>query len=467
MRSAKIVCTIGPASSSLDSLRALAKAGMDVARMNFSHGTHDSHREVFTHLRQVSEEIGKPIAILADLSGPKIRIGEIESGEVQIKSGNSITITSQKVLGSAGRVSTTYPDLYKEVHPGMSIFADDGMFEFVVESVENEDIHSRIVTGGLLKSRKGLNFPHSDLSLPALTDKDKLDLQFAVDLGVDYFALSFVRTAQDIIQTKQLAGGIPVIAKVEKPGALDRLTEIADAADGLMVARGDLGIEVGYERVPLIQKRLIRAANRRAKPVITATQMLESMIHNPRPTRAEVSDVANAVLDGTDAVMLSAETASGKYPIEAVQTMVRIIEQVEQEAPPALQGMPEKVGAPSFQNAIAHSAARATIDMHLSAVVVYSETGRSVSLVSAYRPSAPIIGFSRHHNVLNRMALYWGVKPVFGDWAEGVSDIVQQSERTLKAAHLVEPGDEIAITFGLNDGGPPGTTMMRLWRVRG
>ena len=466
MRSAKIVCTIGPASSSLDSIRELAKAGMDIARMNFSHGNHDSHREVYQHLRQVSQDLGKPIAILADLAGPKIRIGDIEAGEVQIMAGNRITITSHKVLGSAERVSTTFPDLHKEVHPGMSIYADDGMFEFIVESVDEGEIACRIVSGGLLKSRKGLNFPHADLSLPALTEKDKADLAFAVELGVDYLALSFVRSAQDVIQTKQLSGGIPVIAKIEKPGALDRLSEIADAADGLMVARGDLGIEIGFERVPLIQKRLIRAANRRAKPVITATQMLESMIHNPRPTRAEVSDVANAVLDGTDAVMLSAETASGRYPIDAVRTMVRIIEQVEQEAPPAMQGMPEKVGAPSFQNAIAHAAARASIDMHLSAVVVYSETGRSVSLVSAYRPSSPIIGFSRHKNVLNRMALYWGVKPVFGDWAEGVSDIVQQSERALKAAHLVEPGDEIAITFGVRDGGPPGTTMMRLWRVR-
>lgn len=467
MRHAKIVCTIGPACEGIDNLCRLIDAGMDVARLNFSHSDHSYHEKSFHDLRAASEKVGKPVAILADLSGPKIRLGDIENGKVEINEGDLITITTEELVGTASLVSTTYPDLPHDVEPGVSIFVDDGYLELVVEKIEGERVVCRVKTGGMLKSRKGLNIPHAGLRAPSLTEKDKLDLEFGKRLGVDYFALSFVRRPSDVLHAQELSGGIPVIAKIEKPEAISQLEEIADVCDGMMVARGDLGVEVGFEKVPLLQKRMIEAMNRRAKPVITATQMLESMVTNPRPTRAEVSDVANAVLDGTDAVMLSAESAVGKYPFAAVKTMARIIEEVETSAFRA--GMirpPIELIGPNFESAIAHSAARAAVDLNLKAVVVYSVSGRSIGLVSAYRPNAPIAAFSEDHAVLRRSALRWGVTPIFAPWVKGVDGVVQQSERALVENKLAEPGDRIAITFGMQDGGPVGTTVMKLWTIR-
>lgn len=467
MRYAKIVCTIGPATAGVDNLCRLIEAGMDVARLNFSHSEHAYHEETFHAVRQASEKMGKPVAILADLSGPKIRLGEIENGGVLVTEGDEIHITTHELVGNAQRVSTTYTPLPDEVEPGVSILVDDGYLELEVKAVEGDEVRCVVKTGGMLKSRKGLNIPHAGISAPALTQKDRIDVEFGRKLGVDFFALSFVRRPSDVEEAKQLAGSIPVIAKIEKPQAISHLDAIADICDGMMVARGDLGVEVGFEKVPLLQKRIIQAMNQRAKPVITATQMLESMVNNPRPTRAEVSDVANAVLDGTDAVMLSAESAVGKYPFAAVRTMSQIIQEVESSAFRArMISPPANIIGPSFESAIAHSAARAAVDLDLKAVVVYSVTGRSLALVSAYRPHSPIAAFSADHAVLRRSALRWGVRPVFASWVSGVDGVVRQSEEALIRHGLAKPGDRIAITFGMQDGGPVGTTVMKLWTIR-
>jgi len=469
MRKAKIVCTLGPSTIGIDKLVELIKAGMDVARLNFSHGNHEAHKKMYEDVRAAASKVGKPIAVLGDLCGPKIRVGSMKNGAVMLQNGKKTVLTVQEIEGTADYIPHSYKPLARDVKPGDRILFDDGLLEVKVESTKDQDVLCEVVVGGMLKDHKGMNLPGSALSTAALTEKDKEDIVFGSKLGVDYFALSFVRSPQDLIDAKKIAGKIPVIAKIEKPEAVRCLDEILDAADGVMVARGDLGVEAGHEKVPLIQKRIIKDVKTRAKPVITATQMLDSMIHNPRPTRAEVSDVANAVLDGTDAVMLSAETSAGEYPVEAVKTLASIIDEIEssdfyfkhQENHPNL---PER----SFSNAIADASAEITASLGLSAIAVYSESGRSAALVSAYRPSANVICFSRNEEVLNRLALYWGVKPLHGDWVKGVSGVVEQAERELLKQKLVKPGDNICITFGMVIAKEPfQTNIMKLWKVRG
>jgi len=464
----KIVGTLGPASSTPEMIGGLIRAGLDVVRLNFSHGTHEDHRRLYDIVRAQAEAAGQHVAVLADLCGPKIRVGAMEGGAVELVPGAPLTLTTRTVVGTPGLVSTSYADLPRDVRPGARILLDDGLLELVVKAVEGSDVRCEVVVGGTLKNNKGFNLPGTPLSTPALTEKDRTDLAFARGLGVDYFALSFVQRPEDVAEAKKLAGDIPVIAKIEKPDAVARLEEILDVADGVMVARGDLGVEAGTEKVPLIQKRIIRMAAPRGLPVIVATQMLDSMIQNPRPTRAEVSDVANAVLDGTDAVMLSGETASGKYPLEAVRTMATVIEEVEKSALFESATRPLRLKEYSFSNAIARAAVTAAEDLGLKALAVYSETGHSPALVSACRPRAWIAAFSRHPAVLRRLALRWGVLPLHADWVEGVSGVVEQAERELLARGLVRPGDDIAVTFGMQDmNGPGRTDVLKLWRIRG
>jgi pyruvate kinase len=329
-------------------------------------------------------------------------------------------------------------------------------------------VHCVVVDGGALKDKKGMNLPGTKLSTPALTEKDKADIEFGLELGVDYFALSFVRNPADMKEAKQHAGKIPVIAKIEKPEAVERLEEILDASDGVMVARGDLGVEAGHEKVPVIQKRILRAVMPRAIPAITATQMLDSMVHNPRPTRAEVSDVANAVLDGTDAVMLSAETAVGDYPVEAVKTLAAVIEEVEGSSFSS-EAIADRIAvrATSFSHAIADAAVEAAKQLNLKAIAVYSESGFSATLVSAHRPASAVVCFSRNTPVLNKLALYWGVRPLFGAWVKGIKGVVDQAEEQLLKHELVKPGDSIAVTFGMVlDKEPFQTNVLKLWKVR-
>jgi pyruvate kinase len=470
MRKVKIVCTMGPSTAGLPRLVELISAGMDVARMNFSHGDYDAHRQMYADVRAAARQVGRPIAVIADLSGPKIRVGKMRGGQVPLVDGAALTLTPHEVEGTAERVSHSYAPLARDVRPGESILLDDGLLELVVEAVAGDEVRCRVKVGGTLKDRKGMNLPGTKLSTAALTDKDKADIAFARELGVDYFALSFVRRAEDVHALKALLPrGVLVVAKIEKPEAIERLDEVLDAADGVMVARGDLGVELGHEKVPLVQKRIIRDIKRRAKPVITATQMLDSMISNPRPTRAEVSDVANAVLDGTDAVMLSGETSVGKYAVETVLTMTRIIDEIESSPlQSAARGEIPDVQEHTFSNAVAHAASGIAASQGLAAIAVYSESGRSARLVSAHRPAANVICFSRHEAVLNRLALCWGVKPLHGDWVPGVSGVVEQAERELFRHGLVRAGDEIAITFGVVLGDEPfQTNVLKLWRVRG
>ncbi|MGL4460654.1 MAG: pyruvate kinase, partial [Planctomycetia bacterium] len=369
------------------------------------------------------------------------------------------------VMGTSQLVGTNYADLPNDVRPGVSIFIDDGLLELAVERIEGDVIYCRARNAGFLKSRKGLNVPMVELSTPAVTEKDKADIAFARELGVDFFAVSFVRRAEDILEAKKYMGTVPVVAKIEKPHAIEHLDAIADAADAAMVARGDLGVEVGPEKVPMLQKRIIKAMNQRGKPVITATQMLESMVTQPRPTRAEVSDVANAVLDGSDALMLSAESAAGKYPAAAVATMARIISEVEATTPPGMVRGIKTVARGEMGDAIAVAAARAAVDLPLKAVAVFTESGRSAALVSAFRPNAAILGFSRSETVRNRMALLWGVRPVLGTPPLGLDEVVRQVEKACLETGVVAVGEDVAITFGLNDGTPFATNMLKLWRI--
>jgi pyruvate kinase len=469
----KILATLGPSSDSTETVRALIAAGADAFRLNFSHGTHEGHRRAFEIVRGEAARAGVHTAVLADLCGPKIRVGEIAGGGVPIAAGDRIEITVEPIVGDARRIATTYAALPRDVRPADRILLDDGLLELEVEAIAGDVVRCRVLVGGVLKSRKGMNIPGAPLSTPALTDKDRADLAFARALGVDYAALSFVRRPEDVIEAKALAGELPVIAKIEKPEAIARLAEIIAAADGVMVARGDLGVEAGAEQVPLLQKRIVREAVGAGKPVIVATQMLDSMIVNPRPTRAEVSDVANAVLDGADALMLSGETASGAHPIEAVREMAAIIRDVEESAEgiALLDALPHppRVGERSFSNAIGHAAITAAADLGLKAIAVYSETGHTAALVSACRPNGPaIVGLSRHGHVLRRLNLRWGIRPIHADWIEGVHGVVLQAERLLLAGGFAAAGDDVAITFGMQDATGPGRTdVLKLWRIEG
>lgn len=468
LQKAKIVATLGPATSDRKIVRQLIERGLDVARLNFSHGTWDDHKRMFDIVREEADDLGTTVGILADLCGPKIRVGHLRGGQVELKQGQRYTLTTREVEGDETRVSTSYKDLPRDVRSNDRILLDDGLIELVVRSVEGDDVVCEVVVEGVLKDKKGMNIPGTPLSTPALTDKDREDLAFARELGVDYFALSFVRRPEDVVEAKTLAGDIPVIAKIEKPEAVSRLDEIIAVADGLMVARGDLGVEAGAEKVPLIQKRIIRDAALRGLPVIVATQMLDSMIRNPRPTRAEVSDVANAVLDGADAVMLSGETASGAYPIRALEEMAAVIREVEGSELFQKRPVQPSMDEYSFSNAIARAAVEASENLGLKALAVYSETGHSAALTSSARPQSAIVAFSRHQRVLRRLSLRWGVTPVLADWVEGVSGVVAQAERELKKRGIVSPGDDIAVTFGMQDmSGPGRTDVLKLWRVRG
>jgi pyruvate kinase len=469
MRKVKIVCTLGPATAGVPRLLELIEAGMDVARLNLSHGDHATHRKAFDDVRAAARQARRPITIFADLCGPKIRVGRMTNGGVSLEKGKTIELVTTDMLGTSERVSHTYLPMARDVKPGDPILLDDGLLQLQVESIKGDVVTCRVIDGGILKDKKGMNLPGSALSVPALTEKDKQDIVFGRELGVDWFALSFVRNPEDVSEAKALAGGIPIIAKIEKPEAVGRLDEILEVTDAVMVARGDLGVEAGHEKVPLIQKRILRDVKQRAKPAITATQMLDSMIKNPRPTRAEVSDVANAVLDGTDAVMLSAETSVGDYPVEAVKTLARIIDEIEssEHYGKLWKDRPE-VTERTYSSSIADAAAEIAENLKLAAIAVYTESGHSAALLSAQRPLSNIVAFSRHETVLQRMGLFWGVRPVFGAWVKGVAGVVEQAERELVEHGLAKPGDDMVVTYGMVMGNEPfQTNMLTLHKIRG
>jgi pyruvate kinase len=450
-RRTKIVCTIGPASD--DKLDAMMQAGMDCARLNFSHGSYEEHRQRYQRLREAEKKAGRPLAILQDLQGPKIRVGKVQEPGIDLHAGDRLIITNRAVVGEPGIVSTTYQNLPVDVKAGDRILLDDGLLELEVTGSSETDVTTRVVLDGLLKSHKGINLPGVKVSAPALTEKDREDLAFGLNLGVDYVALSFVRDPRDLLEAKALirAAGreVPLIAKLEKPEAVEKLEQIADAADGLMVARGDLGVELRPERVPMIQKRAIEAVNARTKIVITATQMLDSMIHSPRPTRAEVSDVANAVLDGSDAVMLSGETASGKYPVEAVSMMREIILEVEKsERYQRNLALHLDRAHTSFRSASASAAVAAARDLEVTAIVCITHSGRTAELLSEHRPTAVIVALAPSDSIARRLALNWGVAPGVLVVQGSIESTVADAERMLMERGFAQRDERVVITLG-------------------
>jgi pyruvate kinase len=452
-RRAKIICTIGPSCNTEPMLRELMRLGMDVARLNFSHGTHQEHARNIARLRRAAKQENRTTCILQDLQGPKIRTGRLKGHEpVALKTGSQVIITPRNVAGTASLISTTFSELGKEVRPGARILLSDGLIELRVTQVRGRDVECEIVNGGLLAEHQGINLPGVALSIPALTAKDRADLEFGLKSGVDMVALSFVRSGADVRGVKQIIAArgreVPVIAKLEKPQALKQLEDIFEASDGVMVARGDLGVEMPAEKVPVIQKYVIRRAADWRKPVIIATQMLESMIENPRPTRAEASDVANAVFDGTDAVMLSAETATGLYPRETVAMMARIV--VEAESNMAEFTLPRRRQQRrlSIAEAICESIAHAAEDLHMGAIAVFTETGNTALLISKYRPQAEIYAFCRALPVCNRMNLFWGVRPVLRAQALTAEEMLSAAEQELVRRGRVKTGDVLGVVAG-------------------
>lgn len=465
MLKTKIVCTIGPASRSPEMLRALIKAGMDVARLNFSHGDLAFHAENVERIRAASAEVGKPVAILMDLQGPKLRVGTMQEGGVPLEEGQEIILTTRHIIGHPGEIPVQYPKLPQIVEPGDRILIDDGLLEVQVLSVYEEDIRCLVITGGLLETNKGMNLPRVPRDIPAITEKDIEDLAFIHEHQADWIALSFVRQAEEVSKLKELilersplGEPIPVIAKIEKPEAVENIDEIIAVSDGIMVARGDLGIETSPEEVPLTQKMIIKKCNMAGVPVITATQMLESMIRNPRPTRAEASDVANAILDGTDAIMLSGETAVGKYPLESVATMVRIAARAEEEI--RRSGARRSVTEPrkcGIAEAVAHASCETARDLNAAAIITPTVSGYTARMVSSFRPEAPIIAVTPSPMVQRRLALYWGVYPLLAKRTDNTDEMIADAVRTALEHGLVKPGDLLVITGGAA-GSAPGTT---------
>jgi len=439
---------------------------MDVARLNFSHGSHADHERTLAIVRGEAERRGRAVAALLDLQGPKIRVGKIEGGQITLEPGAQLVITTEPVMGTQQRVSTTYQLLPMDVKVGDQILLDDGYLQLGVEAVDGHDVRCVVVAGGVLKNNKGINLPGVDVSAPAVGDKDKADIAWAMRHGVDYVALSFVRRAEDVLMAKSLLTAdnvrIPVIAKIEKPQAIERLDEIIEASDGIMVARGDLGVEMGPEKVPLIQKRIIERTNLRGKIVITATQMLESMISQPRPTRAEASDVANAVLDGTDALMLSGETASGAHPIEAVRTMARIIGEIEASA-----YYRQNIDSPQIElavsaNAIARAAVVSARTLKARTIAVVSESGGAARLMSDYRPEADIVALTTDEVTFRRLALYWGVTPVMIAPSATTDELIDQVEAVLSTRGLARSGESVVITMGVPVGSGTTTNLLKV-----
>jgi pyruvate kinase len=469
-RHSKIVCTIGPASCSPKIIERLLRAGMDVARLNFSHGSHQDHAQNIATLRKLALELEKTIAIMADLQGPKIRTGVLAGGTpVILRAGQKFTITTAKILGDSTRVNTTFLPLPREVKRGARILLSDGLIELRVQQVRGREVICVVVNGGALGEHKGINLPGVQLRVPALTPKDRQDLRFALKQGVNYIAVSFVRRPEDVLMAKSLirrAGfDTPVIAKLEKPEAIENLDAILRAADGVMVARGDLGVEMNPERVPVVQKMIISRAREFRRPVITATQMLESMTENPRPTRAEASDVANAIFDGSDAVMLSAETASGKYPVEAVSMMARIIEEAESSIRefPQPSSVQEKL---KVAESVAELVCHASRELHMKLIAVFTHSGFTARLVSRYRPLVPIIAFSPVAETRSRMALIWGVLPRNISDVRKIDGLAAVAEKRLLEEKLVRNGDVIGIVAG-TPMGIRGTTNFMKFHVIG
>ncbi len=463
-RRTKIVCTLGPASGAPESVRALVDAGMDVARLNFSHGTHDEHRALYSWVREASNDTGRSVAVLADLQGPKIRLGAFQGGAAVLQPGSMFVMSGEPMEGTCDRASVTYSNLAHDIRPGDTLLLDDGLLRLQAVSSDGREVSCQVIEGGPLSDAKGVNLPGAQLSVGALTEKDAIDLQFALSLGVDAVALSFVRRADDVDAVRAVmdAAGrrVPLLAKIERPEAVANLDSVLDAFDGVMVARGDLGVELPFEQVPVVQKRAVQLARERGKPVIVATQMLESMVHNRRPTRAEVSDVANAVLDGADALMLSAETSVGDYPVDAVATMSRIMASAEDDG----LGRIAPVAGAGQVGAVAAAAVRVGALVGAKAMVAFTQTGRTARLLAMHRPSLPLLAFTPDPAVRSQLALTWSVEtfllPPICSLEEGLGQVDY-----VMRGRGVAPGDRVVVVVG-HPGQTGSTHTLRVHEVR-
>jgi pyruvate kinase len=452
MRKTKIVCTIGPASDAKDTLRQMIEAGMNVARLNFSHGTHEEHQTRIDTLKELREEMGVPLAIMLDTKGPEIRIGRFEGGRIMLTDGDRFILTTEERLGDAGSVSVNYSSLPALLHPGNHILLDDGSIELVVESSDGKEIACRVLHGGPLSDHKSANLPGVVLDMPFLSEADQADILFAIKNELDFISLSFVRTAQDVVDTKRFlarsqGGDIEIIAKIENRSGIDHIDEIIRLSAGIMVARGDMGVEIPFEELPHLQKELITKCYTAGKKVITATQMLESMIRNPRPTRAEITDVANAIYDGTSAIMLSGETAAGRYPVESIRTMVKIAERTEESIDYRenfIQHHPRL--DQSIINAISHATCTTAHDLEAVAIVTVTRTGSTARMVSRFRPATAIVAITPVPGTYRQLALSWGVTPIMNEYRQTSKELFEDAANKVKEARIAKDGDIIIIT---------------------
>ncbi len=470
MRKTKIICTIGPASEQEEKLRELILAGMNVARFNFSHGSHEEHKRKYDRVMKVSSELNIPVAALLDTKGPEIRLKSIEDGRTELVAGQKFILTTEDVIGNNEKVSITYKNLKADVTEGMTILIDDGLIEMVVDEITETDIICTVINGGPISNNKGVNVPGANLSMPYISDVDRSDIMFGCDMGFDFLAASFVRSKEDILEVRKIidehGSHMKIIAKIESMQGIKNLEEILEVSDGIMVARGDLGVEIPMEEVPVVQKKMIKLAEAQGKHVITATQMLESMIKNPRPTRAEATDVANAIYDGTTAIMLSGETAAGLYPVEAVKTMARIAERTEQ-AIDYNGRMKRRENIENFDitTAISHATCTTAMDLKAGAIITVTISGFTAGMISRYKPSCPIIACSVSPKICRQMSLSWGVTPIWIARESTTDDLFDEAVRVSEEAGYIQKGDKVVLTAGVPLGVPGRTNMIRVVEV--
>ena len=470
MRKTKIICTIGPSSESEERLKELMLAGMDVARFNFSHGSHEEHKRKYDRMIKVSNELGLPVAALLDTKGPEIRLKEIDGGRCELTAGQKFILTTEEVLGNSEKVSITYKNLKDDISEGTTILIDDGLIEMVVDEITETDIVCTVVNGGPISNHKGVNVPGAILSMPYISDVDRSDIMFGCDMGFDYLAASFARCKEDILEVRkiidELGSHMKIIAKIENMQGIHNLEEILSVSDGIMVARGDLGVEIPMEEVPVVQKKMIKMAEAQGKHVITATQMLESMIKNPRPTRAETTDIANAIYDGTTAIMLSGETAAGAYPVEAVKTMARIAERTEQAIDyNSRMKRREHIEEFDITTAISHATCTTAMDLNAAAIITVTLSGFTAGMIARYKPNCPIIACSVSPRICRQMNLAWGVTPIWIARESTTDDLFDVAVRAAEEAGYIKKGDTVVLTAGVPLGIPGRTNMIRVVEV--
>ena len=470
MRKTKIICTIGPASESEERLKELMLAGMNVARFNFSHGTHEEHKKKFDRVIKVSNELGLPVATLLDTKGPEIRLKDIEGGKTEIVSGQKFILTTEEVLGNNEKVTITYKNLANDISVGTTILIDDGLIEMVVDAIEETDIICTVINGGPISNHKGVNVPGADLSMPYISDVDRSDIMFGCDMGFDFIAASFVRCREDILEIRKIldqhGSHMKIIAKIESMQGIRNLEDILTVSDGIMVARGDLGVEIPMEEIPVVQKQMIKMAEAQGKHVITATQMLESMIKNPRPTRAETTDIANAIYDGTTAIMLSGETAAGAYPVEAVKTMAKIAERSEQDIDyNSRMKKREHIDNFDVTTAISHATCTTAMDLKAAAIITVTISGFTAGMISRYKPNCPIIACSVSPRICRQLNLSWGVTPIWIARESTTDDLFDVAVRAAEEAGYIQKGDKVVLTAGVPLGVSGKTNMLRVIEV--